>query len=1181
MKTAKKLLCVALSVLLLAGILPVSRVRADPQPAETLKLATFSDVHFYPQSMTGNGCEAWMKYCRNDCKQYEESEAIIDTALDTLRARVQTEGIDYLLLPGDLTRYSEKQAHVELAEKLRRFEADTGVPVIVIDGNHDINCDKAVTFENGYKEQAPAITPQEFYEVYGDLGYDLADSFYAVENGSVPAVQNALSYTVQLGQKTQLIVVDSCKYSFEGAAKDQTDGAISDECMAWITARADAAYAEGKESILMIHHSMAAHMKCEPSVTVAFVLDDYLERAEELADHHVHYAFTGHLHIPDTAQVVNDNGETLTDVQTCALTAFPNQYRENTFTVYADGSSDLFSDEVDFDAAAPFVYEGKTYAKGGFSQEGFGLCFGGPLDDNGGVASLTGFVRGLYANYAATILEEITAAGGLLAYLKTMNIDLKAIIGGFLNPYIGEGVKVGGKTVLSVDNIMWFLEDLAGQIDALIEDPDALWNAIEPVIRKLANLKMSDKSVDPAVREAIGIGGGRNYGTLEDLVFSVVYYWCTGNEPAMGTDALIADAVRRLREPITETSGFSLSSQLIDLLYNDLVNGVLLSRLHVRLNTLFGATSIGKAFGEQINSFVKRFLHGDTSYLNLINTFFSLGALDYTSLYDVLDRLLLQRYWNTARDEALNATVADFLLDFSTDDHPQPAGDYGVAYTADLQIPEATKENFRIPTMITVTPGETPDAANVSWYTKYSVAESDIELSGIGENGAETPFPGAVTTSEETVLRHYPGIDLGIAGFLGLTFRMVRHTAKITGMEAGGRYSFRVGSERRGWWSAPGVIEAPDGSNDVTLLHFSDPESNNENQYAGAWANTVKQAYALYPEANFAAVTGNLTPAGMHVHQWQWLLDTASDSLTKTYLLPAAGTAEAKDDTLRSHFVLPNVADVSPETGPAYSFDYNNVHVAVLNTNDVNDDGTLSDAQISWLEQDLNASSARWKLVMMNAAAYANSTQYSDKKVTALRKQLSALLPGLGVDLVLQGRDCVYTRTTPLANNRRALSAVTYLRYGADGAKYKTFVQPKGAVWAEIGSAGVERGAAVPNGTFNLDYPLADRALNPETPMFSAIRVRDGVLYFDAYTVNGDTVEKVDSFAIRKDTSQGEELPLKEWPAPDLSFGFPATGVTKFFNLIYRIFKALNNVMKVFAFGSVTPPKIDLPDRIC
>lgn len=1169
MKRTRKVLSVLLALAIVFCLVPAVNVGAAAEPVGQVKFATMSDVHFYPQSLTGDGCPAWLSFCRNDCKEYEESEAIIDTALDTLRARVARESIDYLLLPGDLTRYSEKQAHVELAAKLRKFEADTGVPVIVIDGNHDINTYKAVTFENGVKEAAEPITAQGFYDVYADLGYDLADSFYAIENGQVPAVQNALSYTVQLNDTTQLIVVDSCMYSFEEAAKDITNGAISDECMAWIIDRAEAAYADGKESLLMIHHSMAPHMECEPSVTFAFVLDNYLERSEELADHHIHYALTGHLHIPDTAQIVNDNGEVLTDVQTCALTAFPNQYRENTFTVYSDGSSDIATEEVDFDAEAPYTYKGKTYAQGSFAQESLGLCFGGPLDNNDGIASLTGFVHGLYNNYAVGIFDQIIEAGGLLNFLKEKGIDLEAIIGGFLEPYIGTGLKVAGKTVLSVENVMWFLQDLSAQIDGLIGDPEALWNAIEPAVRKLAGMKMSDLPVDQAIQDKVGVGRGRDYATLEDVVFSTVYYWTTGNEKPFGEDAMIADVVNRLNEPVTADSGMHIFSALLDIVYNDLVNGVILSNLHIRLNTLFGHTLAGKAFGEQINSFVKRFLHGDTSYLNLVNTFFSLGALDYTSLYDVLDKLLLQEYWTPSQDESLNATIAWFLVDFTTDTDPQLYGDYGVSWSAEKQEPEVTTKNYRKPTMVSVTLGDTPAQANINWFAKYSLPETDIEIYDLDENGAKTAFTGSYTTESADVTRYFPGIDLGIIGFIKYQFAMTQHTVRLSGLTPGAKYAYRVGNANRGWWSDWATLEAPDGSDNVTFLHMSDPQSQNEKQYTEGWANVLNKAFELYPEAKFIANSGDLVDYGMNNHQWQWMFDTASSDLMSTYLMPATGNHEGKDDfSTVSNFVLPNVPEQETVSGVYYSFDYNNLHVAVLNTNDLENDA-LSGRQIDWLKKDMKASSAKWKVVMLHKALYSNGSHYDDDDVVAMRKQLGKLMPELDIDLVLQGHDHVYLRTYSLNNNKKVNEQVTYLRYGADGTAYKTFIQPTGTLYAIDGCAGVKLYKTKDATATDEYFPRADEIVDADAPMFAAIQIRDGVLYVDAYLVKGDEAVKVDSYAIQKDTDQGEEIPKNEWPSDDdeaVKFSFKA--FEKFISILKKILTVLNNFNKIFLFGT-------------
>ena len=1168
MKRIRKFLSILMAFVMLFCLVPAIEVAAEKAiPVDTVKFATMSDLHFYPQSLTGNGCPAWLANCRNDCKEYEESGAIIDTALDTLRARVESEEIDYLLIPGDLTRYSEKQAHVELAEKLRRFEADTGVPVIVIDGNHDINTYKAATFENGVMEPAEPITAQGFYDVYADLGFDLADSFYVISNSEVPAVQNALSYTVQLSDKAQLIVVDSCQYSFDEPAKDVTNGVISDECMAWITERADEAFAQGKESLLMIHHSMAPHMKCEPSVTFAFVVDNYLERTEELADHHIHYALTGHLHIPDTAQVVNDNGETLTDVQTCALTAFPNQYRENAFTVYSDGSSRIATEEVDFDSEANYVYNGKTYEKGGFLQESMGLCFGGPLDDNDGIASMTGFVHGLYNYYAVGIFDQILAAGGLLDYLKEKDIDLEAIISGFLEPYIGTGIKVAGKTVLSVENIMWFLQDLSDQIDELIAAPEALWDALEPAVRKLANLKMSDLPVDPAIQDAVGVGRGHDYATLEDLVFSTVYYWTTGNEKPFGEDAMIADVVARLNEPVTEETGMHIFDSLLDVVYNDLLNGIILSKLHVRLNTLFGSTAVGKAFGEQINSFVKRFLHGDTSYLNLVNTFFSLGALDYTSLYDMLDKMLLQEYWTPSQDESLNATLASFILDFTTDENPQPSGDYGASYTAEKQEPAVTTENYRKPTMVSVTIGDTADAANVNWFAKYSLPETDIEIYDLDENGEKTAFTGSYTTESSDVTRYFPGIDLGIIGFIKYRFAMTQHTVRLTGLQPGAKYAYRVGNAARGWWSDWAELEAPDGGNEVTFFHMSDPQSQNEKQYAGAWANVVDKAFELYPDAKFIVNSGDLVDYGMNNHQWQWMFDTASERLMSTYMMPATGNHEEKDEySTVSNFVLPNVPAQDTSTGVYYSFDYNNVHIAVLNTNDLTDGDALSDAQVKWLKKDMNASTARWKVVMMHKALYSNGSHYDDDDVVAMRKQLGELMPDLHIDLVLQGHDHVYLRTYTLDGNSKVRDEITYLRYGEDDTAYKTFVTPKGTLYAIDGCAGVKLYKTKDPAATDEYFPRADEIVDADAPMFAAIQIKDGVMYVDAYLVDGDAAIKVDSYAIQKDKTQGQKIPRNERPVDDDEdvMQLSLKSLRKFIDLIKKIFLVMRNVIKVF-----------------
>ena len=105
-------------------------------------------------------------------------------------------------------------------------EEETGLSVIVTNGNHDINNFNGVTFESGRKAPARPTSPEEFHEIYRNLGYDLAYHTFSSDGAG------QLSYSVQLDGGYRLIVLDVCKYSADatddGEDSHQTDGAIPD-----------------------------------------------------------------------------------------------------------------------------------------------------------------------------------------------------------------------------------------------------------------------------------------------------------------------------------------------------------------------------------------------------------------------------------------------------------------------------------------------------------------------------------------------------------------------------------------------------------------------------------------------------------------------------------------------------------------------------------------------------------------------------------------------------------------------------------------------------------------------------------------------------------------------------------------------------------------------------------------
>ena len=109
----------------------------------------------------------------------------------------------------------------------------------------------------------------------------------------------------------------------------------------------------------------------------------------------------------------------------------------------------------------------------------------------------------------------------------------------------------------------------------------------------------------------------------------------------------------------------------------------------------------------------------------------------------------------------------------------------------------------------------------------------------------------------------------------------------------------------------------------------------------------------------------------------------------------------------------------APVSGPAgepdehnYSFDYGNVHFATFDTNRRNSGSTLED-QLLWLEADLAATSATWKVVFGHHPV----TGSPDKPESAADNYYQEVVPRLraaGVDLFLMGHSHLYHRTYPL-----------------------------------------------------------------------------------------------------------------------------------------------------------------------
>lgn len=1163
-KHLKSTLAVILAVVLIAVAVPFGAFARAVETAP-VTFGVMSDTHYYPRSLMPadddeQGWETFSTFCRVKGKQFPQTGGLVDAALAAMAKDVQEKGLKYVLIPGDLTKDSELDAHKGLAAKLEQFEKDTGAQVLVINGNHDINNYDAATFTSGkeVKDDSLVTSPDQFKEIYKNLGYDLAADVYTPPKGKEA---NGLSYAASLEGGYRLIAMDGGKYSPDNmdpnhSGGHETGGNFSADFLEWVLDQCAKAKARGETVIGMTHFSLAPHMWLEATIAQDFCLDNYQNVAEALADAGMHYVFTGHMHQNDIAKAVSDNGETLYDIQTNSLSGYPNYFREATFdntkgenqislevnTYPVDLVQKVDTDPHNAtDTAVPrpedgnyrYELDGETYP----AYQDYSYAFSNCKGDS------TEFIMTMASGFLASGLDTVMSAGGLMGLLKNNGIDLEELLKGFL----GDGLSILGYDIFTVKNVMAFLEDLFGQIeDNYLKDPQKTMEILKGSIEKLVNFKVADTPPSTAYAKRFHIGEGKSYGTLGDLVLCVLYSYPTGDETGVAfqnghyvaageqPDHFVAEALEGFENGDTAQR---LIDELIDILLNDLIQGEILTNLEFRINALFPDGSFGSHTADALQMLLKLITQGDPNYKKIVDFAFKLlsglNIIPYDSINAILDHYI-EEYLTDSQIESVGHEVAYIVDDFFLDDNPAEQMDSRATLLYNGKVPvEATAENYRRPSNIGMTFGA--DAAttrNINWYTKATADgarvkpyRTDIQIAPYSENpqfSDKLPTGVKVKTSGETVKLQFPGIDIGVFGLFPYYFDATRHMVEITGLKAGEKYCFRVGDAEKGWWSDTGVIETADESNALTFFHMSDSQSQSERQYNRSWAKVLDTAFTMYPKADFIMHTGDHVDAGDNAKQWQWLFNTGADNLMKTVLMPTAGNHEESSEfAIDQNFILSNVPEQDRTAGVYYSFDYNNAHFMVLNTNNLSEEEGLSKDQMEWLKKDAAASDAQWKIVALHKAPYSNGSHFDDDDVIQLRKELSTLMPELGIDVVLQGHDHVYLRTGVMDDNAVVETQAKTLTYG--GRDYTAKLDPKGSIYVISGCSGVKSYVTKDPAETDKLFPRAEKLADATDPIFSAFQIDGGTLYFDAYTVGAGGAQRIDSFAIEKKTADVPE----------------------------------------------------------
>ncbi len=275
---------------------------------------------------------------------------------------------------------------------------------------------------------------------------------------------------------------------------------------------------------------------------------------------------------------------------------------------------------------------------------------------------------------------------------------------------------------------------------------------------------------------------------------------------------------------------------------------------------------------------------------------------------------------------------------------------------------------------------------------------------------------------------------------------MTRHlyTATLSHLRENTNYAYRivVGRQHSEWKPFQ-----TSGNGDFKALLFPDSQSNDY----GDWERMVSIAYQKNPNAKFFVNMGDLVDNGEDGAQWNVWFNSVTPMIEKIPFVGVMGNHETYDlqwqvrepKAFSALFKFPTdeTRGITKEGKPVnfYSFDYNDVHFVVLDTQfqeKKETDPDLMQAEIKWLESDLQRTTMKWKVILMHkdSFSYANTKRpNSQAGINDIGKAFMPIFDTYGVDLVLSGHYHTYRRRGHVSDFKRSNNGPLYILTGVAG----------------------------------------------------------------------------------------------------------------------------------------------------
>jgi hypothetical protein len=249
-------------------------------------------------------------------------------------------------------------------------------------------------------------------------------------------------------------------------------------------------------------------------------------------------------------------------------------------------------------------------------------------------------------------------------------------------------------------------------------------------------------------------------------------------------------------------------------------------------------------------------------------------------------------------------------------------------------------------------------------------------------------------------------------------FRGRKHKVRLTKLQPGRRYQYRVLSEENVVGDEMSFRATPDDDSEQTFAVFGDFGARTKGQLRVA---KLLEGTA----AEFVLLTGDLIYGrGEEEHYDLRFFEPYRYSLPKMVFWPALGNHDvgSKDGAAAlAAFDVPLNGPAGLQGGRNYSFDSGAAHIAAIDSNARPE--TLRTVIGPWLEKDMAASKKRWKFVFFHHPPFSSANHGENANIRSI---LVPVFIRAKIDIVFAGHDHSYERT-------KAIDGVVYVVSGNGG----------------------------------------------------------------------------------------------------------------------------------------------------